>query len=378
MKRVLMFVLTMLLSLPTWATPFTWGDRIIEPLRWPAASTINVWVQNIDTAGLNSRQQLFADGISRWAAELDRGYTINVNVGDPPAGTTNLVRFTWAAPGTTFRGFTLDGNQGAAGPNPNATNTAIASAEGVISNTLPATTAAQREFVRNLGMHEFTHALGLADDAAGTVTNHLVRNDGAAMTFNERDRTEITTLYLRPAGGGPRGQATRQNAGGGTGTYIYDYNFEGLASEHIPLITLGIDPKLVTSVDVPTGWLFLNPNSSSTHDPNAPFYQDYMVDGTPVPEPWSIIEPLDYLAFRSISPLFDLTTLNQLLTFTVHASGDRVGTINTWAGLSDQQLEGPIPEPATIALLGAGLIPLVVARKRKCRTNVSCSKRMVA
>ncbi len=174
--------------------------------RWPAGATINVWIQNIDPEGDDSRQKLFADGINRWPATFDRGYTINVNLGNPPANTPNLVRFTWVPPGTKRGGLKLAPLGGITGAEVDVATNQITGGQGIIDNTVPNGTAAQRQFIANLGMHEFTHALGLADDRNGVVTNSKIAPTGV-MAFNARDLAEITLLYGRPptqGGGGPR------------------------------------------------------------------------------------------------------------------------------------------------------------------------------
>jgi hypothetical protein len=372
----LALVLVMIGSyVPADATPFTWGDNV-PPQKWPAGATINVWIQNIDPQGPNSRQQLFADGINRWAAELDRGYTINVNLGDPPSGTNNLVKFTWAAPGTALSdpNLILNGNDGITEASSDGTK--IVSARGIIDNTLTTNSPSEREYIRNLGMHEFTHALGLADDTNGRVTNHEVQNDGNAMQFNDQDRAEITQLYGRPSGGGPKGIVQRINAGGGTGMYIYDYNFEGDRNEHVSLITLHIDPELVRDVKSPEGWLFLDPRYP-THYQIEPYYKGYMEDGTTNPSPWSLTDPVNYLAFRSSGPQYNLTLDNPYLTITVFTENDMVGQITTWSGIDLQWVDGPVRRSVVTPsvsqwgliilaalLLAAGTIAIVRRRQR--------------
>ena len=348
---------------PASATPFNWGDDLVKPLRWPAGATINVWIDNLDAESprLPTRQRLFADGIERWRTELEsRGYKLSVNLGTAPAGTANLVQFSWADEATgQLAGLTLRNNSAVTQPVPNAGQTAIGSGKGLIRNNLERGNAMNQEFIRNLGMHEFAHAFGLADDdAAGRVTSHNVQNDGNPMQFNDRDRAELNQLLA--LGGRPRGDAFARVAE--PGRYVYDFAFNGDAGDHVSLITLDIEPDLVASVLAPEGWLFLDVPTDRT----SPFYRGYMEDGTTDPAPWSLEDPLDYLAFRSSEPVFDLTDDNPLLTFAIETRGDRVGIIDTWAGGELQQVEGPvpIPAPATLLLMGSALAGLIGLRRQ--------------
>jgi len=82
------------------ATPFTWAERLKKPLAWEKNSTINVFIQP-DPAG-QGRDQLLKEGVGRWKQVLkDRMITLNVTVGNPPAGATNVVHYHWVANGTT-------------------------------------------------------------------------------------------------------------------------------------------------------------------------------------------------------------------------------------------------------------------------------------
>lgn len=343
------------------ASPFPGNSR------WPAWSTINIFVQNIDPAGPNSRQQLFADGLGRWAAELGRGYTINVNLGDPPTPPpANLVRFTWADPGTRLNGFELTA-LGAISTstwrrNAQTGDRDIFTGAGIISNRWTTGTGPERETLRNLGMHEMTHILGLADDANGRVTNTNVQL-GGVMAFNNRDRQEIAALYgRRPQDGGglaniPRGRLERMNSG--VGRYDYRASFEGDSNEIIDVITFDIDPNLVTGVQAPEGWLYMDPAEVALLGPAYPFFDEYMEDGTTVPAPW---EALDYLTFRSAGPPYDLSTTRPELDFSIFTVNDIPGFIFAHAGGDTQTLSGPVPEPGTLMLLSLGV--LYIGRRR--------------
>lgn len=348
------------------AVPCTLASAFPGNSRWPAGSTINVFVQNIDPAGANSRQRLFADGLERWAPEFDRGYTIHVNLGDPPdPPPANLVRFTWADPGTRLNGLEL-GALGAISTsswrrNAQTGDRDIFAGQGIISNRWTTGTPPERETLRNLAMHEMTHILGLADDANGRVTNTNVQV-GGVMTFNDRDRQEIASLYGRrpqppDLSNVPRGYLERTNAG--TGRYDYRATFEGDSSEIIDVITFDIDPSLVTNVVAPAGWLYMDPAEVALYGPAYSFFSDYMEDGTNVPAPW---EHLDYLTFRSSAPLYDLSTSNPVLDFSLFTVNDLLGSISAHAGGSAQWLPGPVPEPGTLALLALSV--LTIPRRR--------------
>jgi len=333
--------------------------------RWPAGATINIYIQNIDPAGPESRQRLFADGIERWRDELDRGYTINVMLGDPPdPPPANLVRYTWADPGTMQGGLALPALGAISGStwerNPATGARDIFAGSGIISNRWSTGTPVERETLRNLGMHEMTHILGLADDANGVVTKSNVQI-GGVMQFNQRDRAEIAALYGRRPNRQPpdvpRGRF--ELIGHNPGEYVYQAAFEGNEEELIDVVTFDINPSLVTGVVPPPGWLFMDPAEVQAFGPDAPFFDDYMEDGAPDPPPWEL---LDYLTFRSSAPIYDLTLGNPELTFTIFTAGDTTGTIWVHAGGGPQLVPGPVPEPTT-ALLWA--LPLLLVTRRR-------------
>ena len=346
-NRSSMFILLILLlwSAKTLATPFPPGT-----IRWPAGATIHVWIQNIDPEGDNSRQKLIAEGIERWGNLLGRGYTIVIHFGEPPEGATNVVHFTWVDPGTSLPGDEspspeeINGNDGLTECRTGADGN-IASGAGILDNTLPTNSGLAREYIRNLGMHEFTHALGLADDPNGVVTNHLIQNDGEPMEANPTDVAEITQLYGAVAAPNlrPRANGQRRNQGGGTGQYTYDFTFDGQESEHVTIISLDIEPQLVTSVTVPDGWVYLDPDSPSSYDRTSPFYDDYMEDCIVVPVPDPVYNRIDSLIFRSTNPDAALTTIHPTVTFVIETEFDIVGTITCPAGDGILLLEGPVP-----------------------------------
>src|SRR5690606_9606065 len=116
-------------------------------------------------------------------------------IGDPPAGATNPIRFTWEADGFTEGGQTIgageDANQAIAGPDRQQTSggeVELTGGAARIRDALPAATEDDRSFLRNLAEHEFVHILGTGDDPAGSVTAH--EQGSGARTLNDADLRE--------------------------------------------------------------------------------------------------------------------------------------------------------------------------------------------
>jgi hypothetical protein len=337
------------------------GRAFPSGVGWPKGATLEVYVQNIDADGANSRQQIVANGIKRWQNELARGYTINVHLGDPPQqAPENLIHFKWADPGTTMgdKKLTRTGALTRIKTDDPKKPTKIVTAEGIFSNQITAGAT-----LANTGMHEFTHALGLADDIYGRVTNTAVQV-GGVMAFNERDKKEIATLYgknqpqnapnsdqilLSDPPQLPRGRVEMLSDLGGQ--YDYRVSFEGDETEIVDVVTFFIDPALVTGAVPPAGWLYLDPVEVAALGIDAPYFQDYMDDGFADPAPW---EALNYIAFRATEEQYDLSLSNPELNFSIFTSNVETGFINVFAGNEHQQVPGPVPEPSALLLLALG------------------------
>ncbi len=363
---------------PAQATPFTWGNNV-KPQAWPKNSTINVFVQT-DPKGLG-RDALVKAGVERWTKALaDRMITLKVTIGDPPASDTSAVRYTWEADGFKAAGQELGTGTGKVDGIGTTTSdgTKLVGGSAHLRNALPAGTDQEKEFLRNLGEHELTHVLGLADDAAGAVTKH--EQPSTSRGANAQDIKEINTLYgTANSGGGNKAQGQASRIGGGAAAGYFDFGFQFLPGnavadpldpEHVPLITLDIDPALVLGVQLPPGWLALVANGPI--GPDDPYFvlDDYMADGGLSAPPWDPASLIPFLAFRAsveealadgLPPGIDpaLTLDNPQLPLRVFTvDGVREGPIRVWAGGEVQTVLGPraVSEPATLLLMGAPLL----------------------
>jgi hypothetical protein len=375
------------------ATPFTWAERLKKPPAWKKNSTINIFIQP-DPNGLG-RDQLLKEGVERWKDALkDRMITLTVTVGNPPAGATNVVHYHWVANGTTVNitteirnidtKITIEAgtNDGAAFPTPSNDGTMLARGDAFVRNNLPATTDAQKETVRTIGQHEFAHILGLADDKQGDVTRH----ENPSTTLNDRDLRELNSLYGTKTTGGsgkPTGLIQQIGGSGAVGFFNYGLTFNPANAfpdpadpEHVSLITLGIDPGLVTGLQLPAGWIGLVP--TGVVDVSDPFFAEgYMLDGSGVPPPWDPLARPQFIALRTsvaealadgLPPDVDpaLSLENPLLELTVFTqAGVAEGPIEVWAGGELQTVVGPVPEPGCLALLGSGLLGLLMVPRAR-------------
>lgn len=366
------------------ATPLTYGDEIVNALKWPNNSTLNVYIQQ-DPAG-KGRHTLAKEGVERWKNTMAaRGITINVTIGNPPAGTQNEVFYEWKPENFEFANLpklelgTNDG-MGVVGYS----RTRLLVGKAFLHTDLPADSDAQKEYIRNLGEHEFVHVLGFADDEDGEVMNHAQPNTAHAL--NDRDRRELNLLYgTNNTGGNNRPMGMGFNSGGGAADGFYKYHFafqpgNAIADpndpEHVSLINLGIHPDLVLSLDLPPGWIGLI--STGSPSPSDPFFDGYMEDGAGDPSVWDPSNPITFIPLRTsviealadgLPPGYDpaLSLENISFDITVYTKTNpnlRNGLIPVWAGGELQFLEGPvlIPEPSTLFLLGAGLAAILRSR----------------
>jgi len=374
---------TIINTQPAAATPFTWGDKIVKPPAWPKNSTIDVYIQK-DPKN-QGRDDLIKEGVERWKARMSaRMITVNVSIGDPPAGDSDAVSYTWEADGFKSGDDELGSGAGQSDGLGTATTdgTKLDGGSAHIRNALPAGTEKEKEFLRNLGEHEFTHVLGLADDAKGALTKH--EQPDTPRNANDQDTKEINTLYGTAATGGntkPQGAVTP--SGGGAGLGFYDYQFDFVPADltdpqHVSLFTLAIDPSLVTGFDLPPGWIGLNPSGGvSSTDPF--FSEGYMLDGFGAPAPWDLLQPTSFLAFRTsatealldgLDPLFDpaLSPDNPTLSLRLFVNDPVLdGPVQVWAGGELQTVIGPVrpvPAPSSALLLIIGLALLRLLRYR--------------
>lgn len=334
----------------TQSTPFSYGEGV-KPLRWPENKTISIYIEADPDPNAPDTSELLKEGMSRWGAEMaPRGITINVAVGEPPnPPPANVVRCKYKPVGSKLTGDDPnDPNHPALGDE----NHGLASCSGaagtitggeiIIRNDIwsaaGGTDDEKKEYIRNLGQHEITHVLGLADDDAGTVTNHTQTD--TPNTFNDQDKKEISTLYPVLPQNPPKaeGQSQQQSEN----NYQYNFQYQGGPNDHVPMIALDIRPEVISQVLTPPGWVVLNPADPAHHNSSHPFYQGYMEDGHPFPAPWDgSVTPA--LTLRAADPAAALSPSNPVLGFMVIAQNAAPGQIDAWAGDDVQALLGPVP-----------------------------------
>ena len=229
------------------------------------------------------------------------------------------------------------------------------------------------------------HALGMADDPNGDVTNHS-RDPMLPQHMNKRDYEEFNSLYGTANTDGakvPTGKVTNpliQNPN----QLRYKFDFEPANAtvdpedpEHVASINLLIDPYLVQSVTPPPGWIAIVPNGTPAE--NDPYFTDdeYMLDGAFSPPPWSNAAAPHFIALR----LSDAETVrdglpvgtaalsldNPSFEVTIQTvPGVPLGNIQVWAGGEFQTVLGPVPEPATAVML---ILATVGWCLRRCRAE---------
>ncbi len=328
---------------------------------WPIGSTLEVYIEAIDPPNMiNNRQSRIAEGIMRWEDELGPRLKFNIHFGPPPnPPPQNLVHFKWRRPGTIVKGRRITETNAVTGITVDNIRkpTRIVRADGFISSAARPSLA-----MANLGMHEFTHAIGLADDNRGKVTDTFIDSFNATQ-FNAQDRREIATLYGRkpaqqqvnlnlsgPATSAsvilPRGRVELLDFSGGE--FDYQISFEGDATEIVDVMTFFVHPRLVDRVVPPTGWIYLDPLEVAALGPDAPYFDGYMEDSFTNPAPW---ERLPYITMQSTGAEFDLSLTNPVLNVSIIAPSAKTGLINVFAGNTHQTVLGVVPEPSGLGLL---------------------------
>jgi len=339
------------------ATPFT-HTGVIKPVRWPLHSTINIYIQE-DPCKPPDRSALLKAGMERWVDEMKkRGIRINVNTEPPPPpeGTENLVRCTYEPAGSDklhgYKGYgTCERDEGS--------NTLVGG-DIRIQRGLPADGEMQKRFLRNLGQHELTHVLGLADDVNGLVTNHNQSNEWDNEEYNETDQKEISSLYPVDVNYNP-GDPNDPNAfpdsddypsylfskaAGETehsplaNEYHVNFEYDGPSNGHVALIIMDVSAAVIEQIVTPSGWVCLNPADPNHKDPNYPFYVDYCEDGAPEQAPFdpNLTAPL---GFRALDEASTLSVTNPSLQITLYTDRATRKPIEVWAGGEIQMLEGP-------------------------------------
>ncbi|HEX4953910.1 MAG TPA: hypothetical protein VF017_11020 [Thermoanaerobaculia bacterium] len=320
---------------------------------------------------------LLKEGVERWRPVLrQRGLTLEVSVMEVPSpAPTAVVTDRFKPVGArldldaeeTMEVLVLgDENWGLGGMAHHDGD--IRKGEAVVRSDLPTKTAGQQEFIRNLGAHEMSHVLGLADDEQGVVTNHLQQETEAS--FSQRDLDEVSMLYPVNPADPPRAIGTlrevredvqpRSREATTLEVFRYQYSYIGPEVGHVALVTLEVDPRVLVEVECPAGWLCLTPVDLDRTSLDHAFYQDHMEDGHPVPRPYSPGVRLP-IALRAQAPGSALTAENPNLEFSIVVRDHRAGVVSTWAGGDAcHEVQGPVTEPTAPTVPAASTLGLVV------------------
>lgn len=344
--------------------------------RWGQNQTINVYIQN-DPVQNGTRHQSISQGIQRWANELtSRGITVKVQFGQAPDNATNPVKVVFVPP-TKLK----QGNSAEAIPDPDIRSRTVGGRQtATVGNMLGgriefANNVTGAALLGNLAMHEFGHVLGFDEERQPQnpqpnrlhdVMDHIVTPTGV-MTFSPRDIAELNTLYGRPKPPSAQPQRPKANVQQGqvqqasnTGEFVYEYTVTWYDGPEIPLFQIQVHKDAgLFDVSLPNGWELEDPRLSNSF----PYSQ---IDVRQEPKLYSIFSEFRTLSF--VNPFDPLDQLNPSLTLgfsSLYAPIDALG----YACEEDFVfLQAPgylIPEPATVLLIGIGLIGFAGGRLKK-------------
>jgi len=270
---------------PGWGKPFNWGDNIPSQ-KWPNDKAINVFLPEHPNAANGTANDQIKEGMERWTAKMaPYGITFNFILHEPQDGdpTTNRVVMTWVD----------DGDLGADEGEGRATSDGTKITGGTIKIEKDNRTG---NFLKNLGMHELGHCMGLDDDTTGAGQRHNCMDHTVSSTgvqgFTARDCKEIESLY---------GTAADKEQADGTVTdaslpidpelWQYEYLVTWTSGPEIPIFEMwiNVNPALVQVIEMPPGWELDFPPQ--------------ILDGIPVPTPTHLTRKLHFFALDPLAPL---------------------------------------------------------------------------